>query len=166
MTRLLSHGVPAKSTAPRSPNSPIRDCGLSGPNEISLHPSSLKEPPVQAWFDETGRFIVLEYPSQRAQVWDAATGLPVTPTFQSRYATIEAEYRTFHLPKSPNPQSSIPNRPPIPAFRPLTSALRLQAELLAGGWKPLELGEIVARWSESRPSHGTARTPPNTHHPR
>jgi hypothetical protein len=80
---------------------------MTGANEVSLHPSRLKESPVQAWFDATGQFIILETPSQRAQVWDAATGLPVTPIFQTRYATSEAEYRTVKLPTFPKSQIAI-----------------------------------------------------------
>lgn len=65
--------------------------------EISLHPSSLKQIPVQAWFDETGQFIILEGESMRARVWDATTGLPVTPVFQSEHATNEEDYRNIRL---------------------------------------------------------------------
>ena len=174
----------------RDPNNPIRVRGMSGASEVPLHPSSLKEIPVQAWFDETGQFIILESERQRAQVWDAATRLPVTPVFPSRYATNEADYRTVSLPESqiPNPQSSIdssteqssghgpstsahsasagtettdPGSPPLKLRTP-NSELRLLAELLSGsrldgtgGWKPLVLGEIVARWNELRVKNPT-----------
>jgi hypothetical protein len=93
----------------RDPNNPIRVRGTTGDGEVSLHPSSLKEPPVQAWFDDTGQYIILERERQRAQIWDAATGLPVTPVFPSRHATNETDYRTVKLGKSEirNPKSEI-----------------------------------------------------------
>jgi WD40 repeat protein len=173
----------------RDPNSPIRVRALAGAAEVSLHPSSLKMVPVQAWFDQTGQFIILEGEQQRAQVWHAGTGLPVTPIFRSRYGTNEADYRNVRLPASSNAEirsqrsevrqgreerqsaqaaASAPGTAPdtlTSDLRPLTSGLRassfelrLLAELLSGsrldgtgGWKPLELGEIVARWNESNP---------------
>jgi WD40 repeat protein len=147
----------------RDPNSPIRVRALAGAAEVSLHPSSLKMVPVQAWFDATGQFIILEGEKQRAQIWHAATGLPVTPIFQSRYTTNEADYRTVKLPTlGPSRPQATDHRSLITDHRSLIteqrippSAFRLQAELLSGsrldgtgGWKPLELGEIVARWDQ------------------
>ena len=184
----------------RDPNSPIRVRALSGAAEVSLHPSSLKMTPIQAWFDNTGQFVILEYPKQRAQIWHAATGLPVTPCFQSRYTTNETNYRTVLLPafslapiggegrgeeaisKSEirNPKSEMP--PLTSGLRPLTSdslhrasvvspppsVLRLLAELLSGsrldgtgGWKPLELGEIVERWKRLNERHRAALPHPS-----
>ncbi|MCP5524866.1 MAG: hypothetical protein H7A46_25350, partial [Verrucomicrobiales bacterium] len=124
----------------RDPGSPIRVRALSGTQEVSLHPASLKEVPVQAWFDDTGQFIILEYPNQRAQVWDATSGLPVTPVFRSRYATNEAAYRTIQFPDFP---SDTRHSPPQ-ALAELLSGSRLDG---TGGWKPLELGDILARWN-------------------
>jgi WD40 repeat protein len=149
--RLVETGREGSVTVTRDPNSPIRVRGLSGPNEVSLHPSSLKENPVQAWFDATGQFIVLETPGQRAQVWDAATGLPVTPNFQSRYATSEVEYRTVRLPTFP--KSQIAN-----SKSEILSGSRLDG---TGGWKPLELGEIVPRWNEWGGRTPTSASRPN-----
>ncbi len=135
----------------RDPNSPIRVRALSGASEVSLHPSSLKEIPVQAWFDQSGEYIILENEKRRAQIWDAATGLPVTPKFPSHPATNETGYLTVNFPQSEiqNPKSE------IEGLRVPPSAFRVQAELLSGsrldgtgGWKPLELGEILARWNE------------------
>jgi len=91
-------GQDGSVTVTRDPGSPIRVRALSGVSEVSLHPSSLKEIPVQAWFDKTGQFIVLEGKRQHAQIWDAATGLPITPPFRSRYATNEADYQTIKFP--------------------------------------------------------------------
>jgi hypothetical protein len=118
---------------------------------MSLHPSSLKEIPVQAWFDETGQFIILEGQQQHAQIWHAATGLPVTPTFRSYHATNEADYVNIRFAGISDPELRAPD-----------SELRSLAELLSGsrldgtgGWKPLELGEVVEQWKEfdgERPS--------------
>ena len=153
----------------RDSNSPIRVRALAGAADVSLHPSSQKMIPIQAWFDATSQFIILEYPKQRAQIWHAATGLPVTPSFQSRYASNEAEYRTVTLAafslvptegsgrsEAPIAKSPIPN--PQSETQPLRvppSDLRVLGELLSGsrldgtgGWRPLELSEIVARWSQ------------------
>jgi hypothetical protein len=155
----------------RDANSPIRVRALAGAADVSLHPSSLKMIPVQAWFDHTGQFIVIEGEQQRAQVWHAATGLPVTPSFQSRYASNEAQYRTVTLAafslvpaersgrseaaiaKSPipNPQSETePFRVPPFDFRVLAELLSASRLDGTGGWKPLELGEIMERWKELR----------------
>jgi hypothetical protein len=103
----------------------------------------LKEIPVQAWFDETGQYIILESERQRAQIWDATTGLPVTPVFPSRYATNEAGYLNVQF---PDPQPSTLNSQRATAE--LLSGSRLDG---TGGWKPLELGEITARWNELKP---------------
>ncbi len=174
----------------RDPNSPIRVRALAGAAEVSLHPSSLKMVPVQAWFDQTGAFIILEGERQRAQVWHAGTGLPVTSIFPSRYATNEADYRTVRLParsegrdqrsavrgqRSEDRQGSAASQnlrrtsrsptsvlgPPSSELRASSSELRALAELLSGsrldgtgGWRPLELGEIVARWN--RPANCTS----------
>jgi serine/threonine protein kinase/WD40 repeat protein len=190
--KLAETGRDGSVFAVRDPNSPIRVRGTTGDGEVSLHPSSLKEPPVQAWFDETGQYIILERERQRAQIWDAATGLPVTPVFPSHYATNETDYRTVKLPAlsfaitvgtrstaSPSLQPEVRDAGgtrPYPeqkevhaggrdegafsnsALRTPNSALRVHAELLSGsrldgtgGWKQLELGEIVARWKELKP---------------
>ncbi|MCL4178136.1 MAG: protein kinase [Verrucomicrobia bacterium] len=141
----------------RDLNRPIRVRALAGAAEVSLHPSSLKLIPVQAWFDQTGQFVILEGENQRAQVWHAATGLPVTPIFHSRYAAIEADYRTVKLSaisESPitNPQSSILNPPDLRPMAELLSGSRLDG---TGGWQPLELGEIVQRWDGLAGEHAS-----------
>ncbi len=118
--------------------------------EVSLHPSSLQTIPLQTWFDETGRFIVLQGEQMRAQIWDAATGLPVTPIFSTHYAVDEADYRRIHFP-SP---SFLPFPPSILAE--LLSASRLDA---TGGWKPLELGEIIEQWNRVQAARTAADTP-------
>jgi hypothetical protein len=79
-------------------------------------------------------------PRQRAQVWDPTSGLPVTHIFQSRYASSEEEYRAVKLPTFP--KSEIRNQ-----RSEILSGSRLDG---TGGWKPLELGEIVARWKGLR----------------
>ncbi len=178
---LTESGQDGSVIVSHDPNSPIRVRALADAAEVSLHLSSLKIIPLQAWFDGTGRFIILEGEKQRAQVWDAATGLPVTPVFQSRYTTNEADYRTVRLPTfvTTGPQttdhgpSTFAQRASADKLtsdlRPLTSAprrlssvvgppssvLRSLAELLSGsrldgtgGWKPLEVGEIVERWNQ------------------
>ena len=135
---LVETGRDGSVSVVRDPNSTIRVRGMTGASEVSLHPSSLKENPVQAWFDDTGRFIILEYTGQRAQIWDPAIGLPITPVFQSRYATNEAEYRTVKLPTLP--KSEIRSRK-----SEILSGSQLDG---TGGWKPLELSEIVTRWRQ------------------
>jgi hypothetical protein len=100
------------------------------------------------------------FPGPSSAIWDAATGLPVTPVFPSRYATNETGYLTVKFPKSEiKARSSQPST---------LNSQRATAELLSGsrpvgrslgegrldgtgGWKPLELGEIVARWKELKP---------------
>jgi eukaryotic-like serine/threonine-protein kinase len=141
----------------RDLNRPIRVRALAGAAEVSLHPSSLKLIPVQAWFDQTGQFVILEGENQRAQIWHATTGLPVTPMFQSRYAAIEADYRTVKSPaisqsQIPNPKSPILNPPDLRPLAELLSGSRLDG---TGGWQPLELGEIVARWDGLAGEHAS-----------
>jgi serine/threonine protein kinase/WD40 repeat protein len=149
---LVETGRDGSVSVVRDPNSTIRVRGTTGASEVSLHPSSLKENPVQAWFDETGRFVILEYTGQRAQIWDPATGLPVTPVFQSRYATNEAEYRTVRLPTLP--KSEIKSQK-----SEILSGSRLDG---TGGWKPIELGEIQERWNELRANRSSTA---NSAHP-
>jgi hypothetical protein len=108
------------------------------------------------------------FPGPSSAIGDAATGLPVTPVFPSRYATNEAGYLTVKFPKSEiqNPKSEIKARSSQPST---LNSQRATAELLSGsrpvgrslgegwldgtgGWKPLELGEILARWNELKTS--------------
>jgi WD40 repeat protein len=152
----------------RNLSGPIRVRALAGAAEVSLHPSSLMLNPVQAWFDRTGQFIILQGEKRQAQIWDVGTGLPVTPSFRSRYATNETEYRTatlstFSLAPSrtkgrgegASDKSEIRNgESETQNLRLPTSDLRSLAELLSGsrldgsgGWIPLELSEVVARWN-------------------
>jgi hypothetical protein len=125
------------------------------------------------------------FPVPTSPIWDAATGLPVTPVFPSRYTNNEVDYRTVKLASfsssrresaltSPEDDvsgltSAATSQPtfafPTSAFSLEPSDFRPLAELLSGsqlvgrslgegwldgtgGWKPLELGEIVARWNE------------------
>ena len=139
---MVESGLSGAVFLSRDPNNPIRVRVLSDATEISLHPSSLRTNPVQAWPDETERYVVLESEDRRAQIWDAATGLPVTAMFQSRYATREADYRTVKLPTlfvAGNPSGS-----QLQSLAELLSGSRLDG---TGGWRPLELGEIVSRWN-------------------
>ncbi len=108
-----------------------------GSGDVTLHPISVKTIPAQAWPDETGRFILLEGELARVQVWDAASGMPLTPQIQSRHTLDEAASRSVKLP---------------PIDMPLDDLVQL-AQLLAGskldgkgGWTLLELEEMIAAW--------------------
>lgn len=125
------------------PGNPIRIRAVTEAVDVSLHPSSLEPTPLQAWFDDTGRFVILETARSHAQVWDASTGLPVTPMFRSRYAERELQYRTVELPELP--PASDASGAELQALAELLAGSRLDG---AGGWRPLNLIEIASRWNQ------------------
>ena len=135
--------------------------------EVWLPPSSLKAILVHPTFEEAGQFILFEGERPCAQVGRATTGLPLTPVFQSRYATNEVDCRTVRL-----STGALDRGPQTTDRGPLTSVLRPPNSQLpasssevqpssfpgnrldgTGGWKPLELGEIVERWKELTGKH-------------
>ena len=71
-------------------------------------------------------------------VWESAIGLRMTPVFQSRFATNETGYLNTRLRTS---RISTLN-----SQRSTAELLRGSLPSGTGGWKPLELGEVLWCW--------------------
>lgn len=110
-----------------------------------LIPEHLKTNPKNSWFDETGRFVIVEGDLGKVQIWDRETGLPVTPQIQSSYTVDRKAFQTIDLPD----------------VEMETHELMQLSELLSGsrleesgrGWSPLELQEVLTRWHEMEPDY-------------
>jgi WD40 repeat protein len=120
----------------------IRLRQASGPG-VPLHSLSLKTIPIQAWFDESSRFVLLEGEFAKVQVWEASagnpdfSGMPLTPLVQSHYALDDLAAKQVNLPT---------------IDWPLEDLIEL-AQLLAGskldgkqGWTLLEPEDLQSRW--------------------
>ncbi|MBI2946707.1 MAG: hypothetical protein HYY23_03615, partial [Verrucomicrobia bacterium] len=118
-------------------NNLIRVRSMLGGLDVPLHPISMKIVPMQAWLDETSHFVILEGEMAKAQVWDVASGLPITPLVRSQYTLNETAYRTVMLPSSRLSASDATD------LAQLLSGSRLDG---TGGWTPLKLEEITAAW--------------------
>lgn len=130
-------GARSEVSLSREMNNLIRVRSLLSGLDIPLHPISMKLVPMQAWLDETSRFVILEGEMAKAQVWDAASGMPVTPLVQGRYTLDERAYKTVKL-----PSSGLTAREAVDLAQ-LLSGSRLDS---TGGWTPLKLEEITAAW--------------------
>ncbi|MBI3418442.1 MAG: protein kinase [Verrucomicrobia bacterium] len=110
-------------------------------HDVTLHPSSMKTIPTQAWFDETGRFIILEGESAKVQIWDPSTGvgLPITPPVPSRYSLDEAGSRKVKLPTIDLPADDLVELAQLLAGSKLDRT---------GGWTLLDLEELTAAWEK------------------
>lgn len=104
---------------------------------VSLHPMSIKTVPKQAWSDASGRFVIVEGEMATVQIWDAGSGLPLTPLVSSYYTTDEPAYTTVKLPTVKGPTEELLQ------IAELLSGNRLDA---SGGWKSVDLSEILAAW--------------------
>jgi hypothetical protein len=107
--------------------------------DVALHPISTKTFPVQAWFDNTSCFILLEGELAKIQVWHAASGMPITPQVQSRYALDEAASKKVKLPTVDAPADSLVQQ------AQLLAGSRLDG---SGGWTLLELEELTSEWDQ------------------
>lgn len=137
---LAETGRDGAISATLDPNSPLR-LRLSSHAEspaVTLHPSSLQEPLVQAWFDATDQYIILEYPDHIVQVWHAETGLPVTPRFKTHSATEPAEYMNIHF-----ASHDISATDDLLSIAELYAAAQLDD---TGGWRPLSLNALCHHW--------------------
>jgi WD40 repeat protein len=113
----------------------VRD--MSGGLGVPLLPSLLKTTPKDVWFDAQNRFVVLESGMAKVQVWDSASGTPVTPLVQSHYTVDEKAYKTVSLPPAGlGPKDAI-------ALAELLSGSRLDG---TGGWTNLTLEEMTGSW--------------------
>ncbi|MBI2927384.1 MAG: protein kinase [Verrucomicrobia bacterium] len=117
----------------------------------SLHPSHLRTAPKNSWFDETGRFVIVEGVMAKVQVWEKETGLPITPQVQSYYTLDDAATKSVRLASLPMAGEDLTR------LVELVSGNRLDG---SGGWTPLETDEIAARWRELRERYAAWFGPP------
>jgi WD40 repeat protein len=109
----------------------------------SLHPVSLKTIPIQAWFDGSAQYVLLEGEFGKVQVWESASrkpgwsAMPLTPPIQSQYALTGAEAEKVTLSTVAWPVEDLVNL----------------AQLLSGneldgnqGWNLLEADDLRAKW--------------------
>ena len=118
-------------------NNLIRVQSMAGALNVPLHPMSLKTVPKQMWFDATSRFVIVEGEMAKVQVWEAASGVPITPLVPSRYTMDENEFKNVKLP--------LAGLPPADAteLAQLLSGSRLDG---SGGWTSLKFEELAPAW--------------------
>ena len=118
-------------------NNLIRVQSMAGALNVPLHPMSLKTVPMQMWFDATSRFVIVEGEMAKVQVWEAASGAPITPLIPSRYTLDENESKNVKLP--------LAGLPPADAteLAQLLSGSRLDG---TGGWTSLKFEELAPAW--------------------
>jgi WD40 repeat protein/predicted Ser/Thr protein kinase len=148
-------GAPAEVAArggvilARAANNLIRVQSMAGALNVPLHPMSLKTVPRQMWFDATSRFVIVEGEMAKVQVWEAASGTPITPLVPSRYTLDENEFNNVKLP--------LAGLPPADAteLAQLLSGSRLDG---SGGWISLKFEELAPAWERlSGKYHGLFR---------
>jgi WD40 repeat protein len=120
-------------------NNLIRVQQMAGARNVPLHPSSLKTVPRQIWFDATGRFVIVEAEMAKVQVWEAASGVPITPLVPSHYTLDENEPRRVNLPLAGLPSADATE------LAQLLSGNRLDG---SGGWTALKFEELVPAWEK------------------
>ena len=120
-------------------------------HDLTLHPSSMKTIPAQTWFDETGRFVILEGESAKVQIWDPSTGvgLPITPPVPSRYSLDEMASRQVKLPTIDLPADELVQLAQLLAGSKLDRT---------GGWSLLDLEDLTAAWERlaAKPANRSA----------
>ncbi len=121
----------------KAANNLIRVQSMGGALNVPLHPISLKTVPMQMWFDATSRFVIVEGEVAKVQVWEAASGAPITPLVPSRYTLDENEFKNVKLP--------LAGLPPADAteLAQLLSGSRLDE---TGGWTSLKFEELAPAW--------------------
>jgi len=128
----------------RGENNLVRVRDMARSANIPLHLLSLKTGPRQMWFDATGRFVVVEGQTARVQVWEAASGEPITPLVPSRYSPDEKDFRTVKLPLA----GLLPGE--ATELAQLLSASRLDG---TGGWTSLPFEELAPAWARLSRKH-------------
>lgn len=128
----------------KAANNLVRVQGMAGALNVPLHPISLKTAPMQMWFDATSRFVIVEGEMAKVQVWDTASGVPITPPIPSRYTLDENEFRNVKLP--------LAGLPPADAaeLAQLLSGTRLDG---TGGWTSLKFEELGSAWARLSPKY-------------
>ena len=121
----------------KAENNLIRVQSMAGALNVPLHPMSLKTVPRQMWFDATSRFVIVEGEMATVQVWEAASGTPITPLVPSRYTLDEDEFKKVKLP--------LAGLLPADAteLAQLLSGSRLDE---SGGWTALKFEELAPAW--------------------
>jgi WD40 repeat protein len=130
-------GAQGKLFVSRDPDNLIRIRNSLGGLEVPIHPLSLRSAPAQAWFDETSRFVVLEAELATVQIWEAASGMPITPRVHSRYTLDEAACKRLALPSIDLPIGQ------LGPLAELLSGNRLDGR---GGWRLLKLEDMLSNW--------------------
>ena len=141
--RPLSGGAPADVASrggvvlSRAVNNLIRVQSMAGALNVPLHPMSIKTVPMQMWFDATSRFVIVEGEMAKVQIWEAASGAPITPLIPSGYTLDENEFKNVKLP--------LAGLPPADAaeLAQLLSGSRLDG---TGGWTSLKFEELAPAW--------------------
>ncbi|MCX6927819.1 MAG: hypothetical protein NT154_32110 [Verrucomicrobia bacterium] len=121
----------------RVANNLIRVQSMGGALNVPLHPMSLKTVPRQMWFDATSRFVIVESEMARVQVWEAASGAPITPPVPSRYTLDANESKNVRLPLAGLPSADATE------LAQLLSGSRLDG---SGGWTALKFEELAPAW--------------------
>ena len=133
-----------KVVVSKAENNLIRVQSMAGALNVPLHPMSLKTVPMQMWFDATSRFVIVEGEMARVQVWEAASGTPITPLVPSRYTLDENESRNVKLPLAGlSPADAI-------ELAQLLSGSRLDG---TGGWTALRFDELGSAWERLSRKH-------------
>ena len=128
----------------KAENNLIRVQSMAGALNVPLHAISLKTVPRQMWFDATSRFVIVEGEMAKVQVWEAASGAPITPLVPSRYTLDENEFKKVKLP--------LAGLPPADAteLAQLLSGSRLDG---SGGWTSLKFEELAPAWERLSRKH-------------
>ena len=128
----------------KAANNLIRVQSMGGALNVPLHPISLKTVPMQMWFDATSQFVIVEGEMAKVQVWEAASGAPITPLIPSRYALNENEFKNVKLP--------LAGLPPADAteLAQLLAGSRLDG---TGGWTSLKFEELASAWERLSRKH-------------
>jgi serine/threonine protein kinase len=123
---------------------PIRYQSLGRGAQISLHPLSLQAQIQAVWFDASNRFAILKGAMAHVQIWDAQSGLPLTPLVPSYYSLDDQETVQVHLPTTDlTPETLV-------ELAELLSGNRLDG---SGGWSQLNDVEVHERWLRLSQTH-------------
>ena len=144
-------GAQGKFFLSRDPDNPnlIRVRNSLGGLEVPLHPLSLRSAPAPAWFDYTSRFVVLEADQATVQIWEAASGMPVTPRVHSRFSLDEDSCKRLALPSLDLPIGQLVR------LTELLSGNRLDG---GGGWRLLKLEDLFSSWELLTTNQNVATT--------